>query len=117
MKLVTIIPPEYDGKGIARSQGTKVLTEDGEVHGIKSIKINLGTDDAITADIELLLTFSEIRGVSPRYMMRHPRTNKQEEISAIQFASGEILSLHFPQKIIKEKDITNLSSKSREFAR
>jgi hypothetical protein len=116
MKTVTIVPAELDSQGIARSQGTKVLTDEGEVHGIKSIKINLGVDERVTADIELVVGFNEMPGVVPKYMMRHPVTNIMEEIASIQFASGEILALQLLSiKGQNEIDITNLSSTSRQF--
>lgn len=113
MKYVTIIPPEPNSNGITKSQGTKVVSEGGEVHGIKSIKIKMGTGENITADIELFASFNEMRGVVPRYMMRHPITDKPEEIAAIQFVSGEILALCLSQN--GERDITHSRSKSREY--
>ena len=116
MNLVTIIPPEYDGNGVAKSQGTKVLTDDGEIHAVKSIKIEIGIDEAIMADIELFATFTEIPGCVPRYMMCHPLTGKKKEISAIQFSSGETLVLSLPLKT-KETDISDLSSIAREHAK
>ena len=93
MKLVKIIPPEYDGKGVAISQGVKVISDEGEIQGITRIQINMGADEIITAEIDLYVVFDEFEGVEGRVGMTHPKTGKWAEVKAIEFANGDRVEL------------------------
>jgi hypothetical protein len=94
MKLVKIIPPEVRaGRSVATAQGTKVISEKGEINGIKSIKVNIEVDEPVTAEIELFVSMDELNGVVPRFTMVHPFTGERVEVREIRLKNGERIPL------------------------
>ena len=92
MKVVTITPPEPREYRRHSAQGTRVESDGHEVHGIKSININMSADEPITANLELYATFKGITGHG-HFVMTHPLSGGKIEIKAIECVDGTRIEL------------------------
>ena len=93
VRQVTIKAPKPKDGRYAKSQGTKVLMDGQEVHGVTSVTVRMGVDDNVTAEVELFAWLENVENAEGRFMIRHPFTSEKMEITKLVFGDGTWLKL------------------------
>lgn len=89
MKAARIVFPEVrENERFQRSDGIKIITEDGELYGVVRATIHIEVDDVVRADVEIMPVIERMQDCEARFFMTHPYKRNLREVKAIMFADG-----------------------------